>query len=319
MTLRELSDGDELERALLVRAAETFTTRDGRAVLRVRLGDASGALPAVVREPADDDARVLAAGEVVWVKGSFERHERYGPQLVLEQWRTAAEGEFERASLEGEDAGPQRTADQLERDLRALLATVGDPDLRALLEAFFGAGTETWERFREAPAAKHYHQAYRHGLLEHTLTVAEGVGALALTFPGVDRDLAVTGALLHDVGKLDAYATREATIEMTEAGRLQGEIVLGYTRVRALIERRPAFPPQRAQALLHIILSHHGTLAHGSPVVPVTREATLVHMVDNLGGRLGSFDRLERELPVGERWSKWDKALGAGAWFPAAG
>ena len=70
--------------------------------------------------------------------------------------------------------------------------------------------------------------------------------------------------------------------------------------------------------MLHIILSHHGQLEHGSPVVPCTREATLVHMIDNLGGRLGSFDRLEKELPDGSHWSGWDRVLGGGAWFGAA-
>ena len=75
------------------------------------------------------------------------------------------------------------------------------------------------------------------------------------------------------------------------------------------------FPPELAQALLHIILSHHGTLEHGSPVVPCTREATLVHMIDNLGGRLGSFDRIERQLPAGEAWSGFDRALSGSAFF----
>ncbi len=92
--------------------------------------------------------------------------------------------------------------------------------------------------------------------------------------------------------------------------------MLGRERVRAAIDARPGFPPALAEQLLHIILSHHGALAHGSPVVPVTREATLVHMVDNIGGKLGSFDRLERELPEGERWSGWDRAIGSSAWFP---
>ena len=69
--------------------------------------------------------------------------------------------------------------------------------------------------------------------------------------------------------------------------------------------------------MLHIILAHHGTLEHGSPVVPATREATLVHMIDNLGGRLGSFDRLEKELPDGQQWSGFDRALGGGAFFAA--
>ena len=83
---------------------------------------------------------------------------------------------------------------------------------------------------------------------------------------------------------------------MSDHGRLHGEIPLGYYRVRRTIERLDGFPPDLAQAVLHIILSHHGSLEHGSPVVPCTREATLVHMIDNLGGRLGSFDRLEKEL-----------------------
>ena len=99
---------------------------------------------------------------------------------------------------------------------------------------------------------------------------------------------------------------------MSDHGRLHGEIPLGYYRVRRTIERLDGFPPELAQAVLHIILSHHGSLAHGSPVVPCTREATLVHMIDNLGGRLGSFDRLEKELPAGQQWSAYDKALGAG-------
>ena len=90
---------------------------------------------------------------------------------------------------------------------------------------------------------------------------------------------------------------------MSDPGRLHGEIPLGYYRVRRAIERIDGFPPELAQALLHIILSHHGSLEHGSPVVPCTREATLVHMVDNLGGQLGSFDRLEQRARAGEQWS----------------
>jgi 3'-5' exoribonuclease len=136
-------------------------------------------------------------------------------------------------------------------------------------------------------------------------------------FGGIDRDVAVAGALLHDIGKLDAYEFDAGTIAMSDDGRLQGEISLGYYRVRRAIERLEGFPDELAQAVLHIILSHHGALEHGSPVVPCTREATLVHMIDNLGGRLGSFDRLEKELPAGVQWSAYDKAIGGGAYFGA--
>ena len=213
------------------------------------------------------------------------------------------------------ELGPPRSAAQMEADLRDLVGTIQNPHLHALLEAIFGEGTPTWEAFRAAPAAKYYHQAYRHGLLEHCLSVAQSVSAISATFPGIDREVAVCGALLHDIGKLDAYAAVDDAIEMTDVGKLQGEIPLGYFRIRRLIEDLPGFPDDLAGAVLHIILSHHGALEHGSPVVPCTREATLVHMIDNLGGRLGSFDRLEKELPQGSQWSAFDRAIGGGAFF----
>jgi 3'-5' exoribonuclease len=219
----------------------------------------------------------------------------------------------------------------MEREVRELIATVQQAHLRILLDGVFGEDSELWAGYREAPAAKYYHQAYRHGLLEHCLGVAQAVSAISATFPGIDRDVAVTGALLHDIGKLEAYtdqtpptpgADGEPTgksriIDLTDAGRLQGEIALGYYRVRRMIEEIDGFPAGLAQAVGHIILSHHGSLEHGSPVVPCTREATLVHMIDNLGGRLGSFDRLEKELAPGKRWSGFDRAIGGGAFFPA--
>ncbi len=207
----------------------------------------------------------------------------------------------------------------MERDLRALIATVQSEHLQALLETVLGPESPTWMRFRVAPAAKHYHQAYVHGLLEHSLTVAQAVSALSAIFPGLNRDLAVTGALLHDIGKLDTYAVLEDQIEMTDDGRLQGEITLGYTLIRNEIERLPGFPDELKQALLHIILSHHGSLEHGSPVVPATREATLVHMADNLGSKLGSFDRIERGLDAGAQWGAFDRVLGTSAYFGSDG
>ena len=217
---------------------------------------------------------------------------------------------------------PERSDGQevelLEEELRELVATVREPWLAQLLDRFFRAGSPAWERFRVAPAAKHFHHAYRHGLLEHCLTVAQGVSAISATFPGIDRDVAVTGALLHDIGKLEAYTADPLAHDLTDLGRLQGEIPLGYYRVRRIIEDLPGFPSELAVAVLHIILSHHGALEHGSPVRPCTREATLVHFVDNLGGRLGSFDRIEKELPDGAAWAPFDRGIGGGAWFGGA-
>ena len=309
--IRDLEHGSDLDQVLLVRDVERRTKRDGGEFLKVVLGDRTGGVPAMIWDDVVPALELLRAGEPVHVAARYEVHQRWGAQLAIRGLRPAVPGTFDPAELRD---GPPRAADQMESDLRELVATVQDPHLRALLDRIFGDGSETWALYRIAPAAKHYHQAYIHGLLEHCLTVAQAVSAISATFPGIDRDVAVTGALLHDIGKLEAY-TCDAPIDMTDAGRLQGEIPLGYYRIRRLIEDIDGFPAGMAQAVLHIILSHHGTLAHGSPVVPCTREATLVHMIDNLGGRLGSFDRLEKELTPGAAWSPFDRALGSGAFF----
>ncbi len=312
MQVRQFLDGCEVSQPLLVRDVELRQRRDGSDYLKLLLGDRTGSVPAVIWEDVTSVRDVCAAGEVVHVCGRYSVHSRYGPQLAITSLRRAGDGEYIAAELED---GPAREPEQMEADLRELLGTVQNPHLRRLLGLVFGVGSRVWAHYRDAPAAKHYHQAYRHGLLEHCLTVAQAVSALSAVFPGIDRDVAVTGALLHDIGKLEAYDLESGAIEMSDHGRLQGEIPLGYYRVRRAIERLEAFPPDLEQAILHIILSHHGALEHGSPVVPCTREATLVHMIDNLGGRLGSFDRLEKQLPAGEQWSAYDRALGAGAYF----
>ena len=141
------------------------------------------------------------------------------------------------------------------------------------------------------------------------------MSASAAAFPGIDRDVAITGALLHDIGKTMAYNDDPLAIDLTDAGRLQGEIPLGYYLVRREVERIEGFDPELAQAIFHIVLSHHGALENGSPVIPATREATLVHSIDNLGGKLGSFDRIERELPDGEAWSRFDRGIDSAAYF----
>ncbi len=312
MQVREFVDGCEVAQVLLVRESELRSRRDGGEYLKVTIGDRTGSVQAVIWDGVGDARELCVPGELVHATGRYSVHPRFGPQLTISAVRRPREGECDRSELLD---GPTRSPEQMEADLRELLVTVQDPHLRLLLGTIFGESSPTWSTYRDAPAAKRYHQAYRHGLLEHSLTVAQAVSAISATFPGIDRDIAVTGALLHDIGKLEAYEVTGGAISMSDHGRLYGEIPIGYYMVRRAIERIDGFPPELAQAVLHIILSHHGSLEHGSPVVPCTREATLVHMIDNLGGRLGSFARIEKELPAGEEWSGYDRALGGGAYF----
>ena len=316
MLLNELSDGMEIDQVLLVRESERRQRRDGGEYLRLRLGDRTGAVACVVWEELEEVEQLAGMGAPVKVLGRYTVHPRFGPQINLRGLEVPAPESFDPQDLLD---GPAREVSQMEGEVRELLDTIQEPHLRILLERVFGEDSELWAGYRVAPAAKHYHQAYRHGLLEHCLGVAQAVSAISATFPGIDRDVAVTGALLHDIGKLDAYTKDPQSIDLTDAGRLHGEIALGYYRIRRTIEDIEDFPPELAQSVGHIILSHHGALEHGSPVVPCTREATLVHMIDNLGGRLGSFDRIEKELSPGRRWSGFDRAIGAGAFFAERG
>ena len=312
--VRDLVDGQEVDAIFVVRARNRRQKRNGEAFLKLQLGDVTGAVEGVVWEGVDDLAPVCDSGAVVRVLGRYSVDERYGAAITVRRLRAAAEGEYE---LDDLTEAPPVAYDQMAADLQSLIETVQRPHLRELLANLIDPATQTGRAYHEAPAAKYYHQAYRHGLLEHCLSVAQGVSALAATFQGIDRDVAVAGALLHDIGKVDTYASRNGAIELTDAGKLLGEIPLGYYTVRRAIERIDDFPRADADALLHIVLSHHGKLEHGSPVVPCTREATLVHFVDNLGGNLGSFDRIEKALAEGAAWSDFDRGLATSAYFGA--
>jgi 3'-5' exoribonuclease len=312
--VRDLADGQEVNEVFVVRAHSLRRRRNGEPFLKLQLGDMSGAVEAVIWDEIDALAPICPTGSVIRILGRFAIDERYGPGLTVKRMRAAAEHEYDLGDL---TEAPPVPYEQMAADLDSLVGTIQRPHLRALLGRLVDKSTDTGAAYHSAPAAKYYHQAYRHGLLEHCLSVAQGVSALA-SGPfrgGIDRDLAVTGALLHDIGKTQVYATTNGAIELTDSGKLLGEIPLGYYMVRREIERIEGFPPAEAEGLLHIVLSHHGKLEHGSPVVPCTREATLVHFVDNLGGNLGSFDRIERTLAEGASWSDFDRGISTSAFF----
>ena len=311
LLIEKLIEG-EVAGCYAVRDRQRLPRRNGGEYLRLILADRTGTVEAKAWDGVEECYACAAPGAVVYVEGTYSVHPQWGAAIKLDTVRAAEEGEYR---IEDLVAMPEIPVERLESALRELIGTIQSPQLRALLDRLFGEESRVWKRFRRAPAAKYYHQAYRHGLLDHTISVAQAVSAAASAFPGIDRDVAVTGALLHDIGKTIAYNDDPLAIDLTDAGRLQGEIPLGYYLVRRTIETIDGFEPELAQAVLHIVLSHHGTQENGSPVVPATREATLVHAIDNLGGKLGSFDRIERELTDGESWSRFDRGIDSAAYF----
>ena len=310
-SIAELPAGTPVRQVLLVRDVERRTKRDGTEYLRMRLADRRASLPALLWDAGDDGP---LTGRPYAIDGVLEDHPRYGRQITLDHLDPVADEDVPWDDLLD---GPDRPVAALEADLELLIASVRDPHLHAVLERILGAETDSGRRFRAMPAAKYHHHAYRHGLLDHSVAVAQLVSAAAVTLPSIDRDLAVTGALLHDIGKIEAYEADAGGAELSDVGKLLGEIPLGFCRVRSVIDALPDFPRETADALLHVVLAHHGRLEHGSPVVPCTREATLVHAMDALSGQMGAFDRLVKETPADASWSRFDRVLETSAFLGA--
>ncbi|MDI9599718.1 MAG: HD domain-containing protein [Acidobacteriota bacterium] len=295
----DLKSGQPVEGAYCCSEKTNATDRNGKAYLRLKLRDATGEVAAIHFDPSDE-ALGISAGDVVIVGGTYSVHPNYGPQVQVRRLRPAEPHEYAASDLV--PVSPIGAAELAER-LHALIDSVTEPHLRALLERACDGSREPGATFVIAPAAVRNHHAYRHGLLEHSVVVAEAAAGIAARFPSVDRDLVVAGGLLHDIGKTLAYTSDGFTPQMTDAGRLHGEIVMGHDMVRGLIAEDPDFPPEAALRLRHIIVSHHGMREKGSPVVPQTREAVIVHYCDDMTARIAAIDDAEAAAQAGEHWS----------------
>ncbi len=297
--IAELQSGQAVDTYFTCSEMTAATDRNGKTYLRLKLRDASGEVAGIHFDPSEE-ALGISAGDVVIAGGTYSVHPQYGAQIQLRRLRLAEPDEYDAGALV--PVSPVSVAELGER-LVALVDSVADLHLRALLERAFDGSREPGATFLVAPAAVRNHHAYRHGLLEHSIIVAETAGGVASQFDTVNRDIVVAGALLHDIGKIEAYTSDAMAPLMTDAGRLHGEIVIGHDMVRDLITEVPDFPAETAKRLRHIIVSHHGMKEKGSPVVPQTREAIIVHYCDDMTARIAAVDDAERATAAGESWS----------------
>jgi len=298
--IAELESGQAVDTSFTCSEITAATDRNGKTYLRLKLRDASGEVAGIHFDPSPE-AVTISAGDVVIAGGTYSVHPQYGAQIQLRRLRLATPDEYDPADLV--PVSPVGVAELGER-LAALVDSVADPYLRALLERAVDGSQEPGATFLIAPAAVRNHHAYRHGLLEHSIIVAETAAGVALNFATVDRDVVLVGALLHDIGKIEAYTSDAMAPLLTDEGRLHGEIVIGHDIVRGLIAEVPGFPPETAKRLRHIIVSHHGMREKGSPVIPQTREAIIVHYCDDMTARIGAVDDAERATPVSAAWSQ---------------
>ncbi len=299
----EMDAGDRVVACYSVTVASLARTKHDKPYLRLRLSDLHGTIEARVWEGAEALGDVAQPGTYVGVRGRVEvfKGER---QVNVEQ--------LERVHVDPEDLGffmPRCPRDfaEMESELMELLASVDEPPLRKLLRALLGPKTETGQWFRRAPAAKRNHHAYVGGLLEHTISVTRLCAAMAAHYgPVVDRDLLVTGALLHDIGKVREIAT-EAGFPYTTNGKLLGHILLGIEMVHDA-GRRVGVPESRLRLVEHLVAAHQGRYEWQSPREPLTLEALVLHHADDTDAKLQQAIDLVRGSEAG--WTDYSRAFG---------
>ena len=270
------------------------TKRDGGSYLAVEFVDRSGRLQGNIWEEAERLSREFEPGQVVKLKGLVEEYEGRR-KLNVRQIRPARADDGVDAStfLPSIDGDPAELLEQVNR----LVAKVKNPYLAKLLSSFF-SDPRFSSLYSRAPAGKLWHHNRLGGLLEHSLSLARLVRRMARHYPEVDHDLLLTGALLHDIGKVEELRY-DTFFDYTDRGRLVGHITLGAQWTADRAAKIEGFPPDLLDRVMHLILSHQGE--HGSPVQPMTREAFLLHYADEIDSKMDALKRIVDEPGTG-RW-----------------
>jgi 3'-5' exoribonuclease len=290
-----------------VRSKQLRSRKDGGQYMAVTLGDRTGQIESRMWENFAEAAPGFETGDVVKVRAEVCRfNDRL--QLNLEKLRRANVDEFELA-----DYVPQtsKNVDELWSSLVRTVDSFTDPWLQRLVRSFLDDPLMA-TAFREAPAAKSLHHAWIGGLLEHVVSLLGICDLAAHHYPEINRDLLLTGAILHDIGKLEELRWG-TTFDYTLEGQLVGHVTLGIVMIEKKLATLPGFPPHLRMLVEHIVLSHHGRLEFGSPKVPMIPEAVLFHYLDDLDAKMhtmrGEFQRHEAQGGEAGEMTDWVRAL----------
>jgi 3'-5' exoribonuclease len=281
------------------------TGRDGGRYFALTFADRTGQVDGRMWEI--DDAGPFEAGDVVKVRGEVSRfNERL--QIKVDKVRRATAGEYELSDFVPQS---QRDIGEMWGELESWVASFRDPDLKALLETFLN-DEEIARDLRLAPAAKGLHHAWIGGLLEHILSLMDMCELAARHYPEVNRDLLLTGVVLHDIGKLRELRWG-TSFDYTMEGQLLGHITIGIGMIEQKIAGIPNFPAAKRLLVEHLVLSHHGEYEYGSPKLPMTAEAVLLHYLDNLDAKMqtvrSELARAEANGRAGDELTDWVRAL----------
>lgn len=292
-----------VDSVFLVAAKNHGVTKGGNGYLILKLLDKSGEIEGRVWERAEDLARGFDKSDFVRVRGQATL---YQGKIQI---RVQDIARVDEKVVEPEDFLPQSRFDPelMFDELKSILREIKNPYLLLLAEAFF-ADQDFMDLFKRAPAGKSIHHSYLGGLLEHTLSLLKLIRKVVENYRGIDVDLLLIGGFLHDIGKTYEFSF-DRVVEYTDRGQLLGHLVMELEIVNEKIKTIPNFPEELALLVKHMMASHHGALEFGSPKLPQTLEAVILHYLDDLDGKIQSIQNLQ-EKESGARWTSFHRAYG---------
>jgi 3'-5' exoribonuclease len=299
----DICDNQAVDGLFLVASQNHGVTKNGNGYLTLKLLDRSGEIEARVWDRADDLARGFDKNDFVRVRGQATLYQ--GKMQI----RVHDIGRVDESKVAPEDFLPKSAydADAMLEELQTILRGINNPHLLALAEACF-ADQELMRLLKQAPGAKTIHHPYLSGLLEHTLSLLKLILKVVENYRGIDMDLLLIGGFLHDIGKVYEFSFDRA-VDYTDAGQLLGHLVMEVELVNQKIATLPDFPAELALLVKHLLVSHHGAYEFGSPKLPQTLEAVILHSLDDLDGKIQAIQNLPGKEP-GSKWTAFHRAYG---------
>ena len=291
--------------SFVVTTKQVKPKKTGEPYLALTLADRCGQVEAKMWDNVEDAIDAFEQDDFLKVKGLLNKYKNRF-QITIHKVRRLADSEVDFG-----DYLPKTTKDidELWRTLADFVSSFQDAHLRTLVQAFM-ADPEIALAYRSAPAAKTLHHAYIGGLLDHVVSLFRSSDLICRNYPQINRDLLLTGAFLHDIGKIHELSYNRS-FSYTSRGQLLGHMIIELEMLQAKVEMVPGFPDEMKTLLEHLIISHHGHYEFGSPKLPMFPEALMLHYLDDLDSKMESMRaHFERESETDSSWTSYNSSLG---------
>lgn len=301
--INELREGENIIEHYLCKSRQTMKSRNGKNYLSLKLQDKTGMVDAKVWD-LNNDIQSFQENDFIKVD-AFVTTFNNELQLNVKRIRRSREGEYDPADFV---PSTDKNIDEMYDQLMGYIKSMKNPYLKKLLEEIFLRHPVISKEFKYHSAAKAMHHSFRGGLVEHTLSVTQLCDFLAPRYNYVNRDILVASAMLHDVGKV-LELSDFPTNDYTDDGQLLGHLILGSELIRDAAAKIDGFPKRLESLMKHCMLSHHGEYEYGSPKLPSTPEAFLLHCADNLDAKTKMIEEALAADSTQGHWAGYNRML----------